>query len=103
MDRDLQVDTDQLSRFSHALGSSLTSLREARRALEHVRADQLGTKELDEACDGFQRRWKYGAEQLGGRIRTVHDGVKLSHEGYTQVNKAIEAAFKAVDPHDRRP
>lgn len=99
MDRDLQVDTDQLGRFSRALGSSLTSLAEARRALEHVRDDQVGTKELDEACDGFQRRWKYGAEQLGARISAVHRGVKLSHEGYTQVNKAIEAAFKAVDGH----
>lgn len=97
MDRDLQVDAHQLGRFSRALGSSLTSLREARRALEHVRADQLGTKELDEACDGFQERWKYGAEQLGTRIKTVHDGVKLSHEGYVQVNKAIESAFKAVE------
>ncbi|MFI1395567.1 hypothetical protein [Streptomyces sp. NPDC020681] len=98
MDRDLQVDTDQLGRFSRALGRSLTSLAEARRALEQVRTDQLGTKELDEACDGFQRRWKYGADQLGTRIRTVHDGVKLSHEGYAQVNKAIESAFKAVRP-----
>ena len=97
MDRDLQVDTDQLGRFSRALGRSLTSLAEARQALEHVRADQVGTRELDEACDGFQGRWKYGADQLSARIRTVHVGVKLSREGYAQVNKAIESAFKAVD------
>jgi hypothetical protein len=43
--RDLHVDTDQLDRISRALGEPLTSLAEPRRALEHVRADQLGTQE----------------------------------------------------------
>ncbi|MFE7773574.1 hypothetical protein ACFU5O_06700 [Streptomyces sp. NPDC057445] len=98
MSRDLQVDTDQLGRFTHALQESLTSLGEARRALEHVRADQLGTKELDEACDGFQERWKYGADQLGERIGTVHEGVKAGHGAYSEINRAIEAAFRAVAP-----
>ncbi|MET9379215.1 hypothetical protein ACFYV5_03345 [Streptomyces sp. NPDC003035] len=97
MDPDLQVDTDQLGRFSRALGQSLTSLGAARRALEHVRADQLGTRELDEACDGFQQRWKYGAEQLGLRIKAVHEGVSVSHEGYAQLNRSIESAFRAVE------
>ncbi|GGT63411.1 hypothetical protein [Streptomyces purpureus] len=98
MERDLQVDTDQLGRFSRALGESLTSLGAARRALEHARADQLGTRRLDEACDGFQKRWKYGAEQLGVRIKAVHEGVHLSHEGYVQLNRSLEAAFRAVAP-----
>ncbi|MCP3818338.1 hypothetical protein NLX86_09480 [Streptomyces sp. A3M-1-3] len=94
MNLDLRVPIDQLGRFSRALEESLTSLREARRALEHVRSDQIGTPELDEACDGFQRRWKYGAEQLGDRVKTVHDGIKLSHEGYAQVEHAIRDAFR---------
>ncbi|MEE1754045.1 hypothetical protein [Streptomyces sp. SP18CS02] len=97
MESDLRVDTDQLGRFSRALGESLTSLGEARRALEHARADQLGTGALDEACDGFQQRWKYGAELLGIRITAVHDGVRASHAGYDQLNRAIESAFKAVE------
>ncbi|MFF0447961.1 hypothetical protein ACFYT4_16390 [Streptomyces sp. NPDC004609] len=98
MDRDLRVDTDQLGRFSRALNRSLTSLSEARHALAHIRADQLGTKELDAACDGFQRRWKYGADQLRDSIASVRDGVTLSHKGYVQVDTAIEAAFRAVAP-----
>ncbi|MFJ8647654.1 hypothetical protein ACIRNI_16215 [Streptomyces sp. NPDC093546] len=100
MDSPLRADCDQLGRFSHALGESLTSLAEARRALEHVRADQLGTRELDEACDGFQERWKYGAEQLGIRIKAVHDGVRLSHKGYVQLEHAIASAFRAVGHRD---
>lgn len=97
MDPDLQVDTDQLGRFSRALDQSLTSLSAPRRALEHVRADQLGTRELDEACDGFQRRWKYGAEQLGLRIKAVHEAVSASHESCAQLNRSIESAFRAVE------
>ncbi|MET9800496.1 hypothetical protein [Streptomyces sp. NPDC006368] len=97
MDPDLRVESDRLGRFSRALGESMTSLTEARRALEHVRADQLGTRELDEACDGFQDRWKYGAEQLGDRIKAIHDGVRLSHAGYVQLGRAIESAFRVVE------
>ncbi|WP_328393588.1 hypothetical protein OHS70_03725 [Streptomyces sp. NBC_00390] len=96
----LQADMNQLGRFSRALDRSLTSLAEARHGLEHVRADQLGTKELDDACDAFQKRWKYGAQQLDSRIKSVNDGVKASHKGYTEVNTAIAAAFLAVETGD---
>ncbi|MER5884790.1 hypothetical protein ABT160_13250 [Streptomyces sp. NPDC001941] len=97
MDRDLRVDTGQLARFSHALDQSLTSLAEARRALEHARADALGTRELDEACDGFQRHWARGAEELGTRIGAVQDGVRASAEGFAGLDRAIEEAFRGLD------
>lgn len=96
MESDLRVDTDQLGRFSRALRESLTSLASARRALERARADQLGTRELDEACDRFQERWKHGADQLGVRVAAVHDGVALSREGYDQLNRALADAFRTV-------
>ncbi|NWF24959.1 hypothetical protein HW130_01570 [Streptomyces sp. PKU-EA00015] len=96
MDPDLEVNGRQLARFCRALDESLTSLGEARRALEHVRADQLGTAALDEACDGFQKRWKYGAEQLDDRITSVRDGVQATRAGFAEVERAIETAFRAV-------
>ncbi|MFG2332979.1 hypothetical protein ACGFMM_25615 [Streptomyces sp. NPDC048604] len=96
MERDLRVDTDQLGRFSRALNESLTALAAARRALEQARADQLGTPDLDAACDRFQERWKHGADLLGARITAVHDGVALSREGYTQLNRALADAFRTV-------
>ncbi|MCJ1675787.1 hypothetical protein MTF65_00105 [Streptomyces sp. APSN-46.1] len=65
----LRVDIDQLARLSGALDASLTSLREARSALSHVRADQLGTADLDAACDGFQERRAYGTRDLAERVR----------------------------------
>ncbi|MFE3789578.1 hypothetical protein [Streptomyces goshikiensis] len=89
----LQVDIDQLARFSRALDSSLTSLREARSALSHVRADQLGSADLDAACDGFQERWSYGTSELAKRIKTVREGVKTSAGEHAELEAAIRAAF----------
>lgn len=90
----LQVDIDQLTRLTRALDSSLLSLREARRALDHVRADQLGTTDLDAACDGFQERWSYGARELTKRVKTVREGVDRSAAEYAELEKAIRAAFR---------
>ncbi|MFD3325045.1 hypothetical protein [Streptomyces sp. NPDC058701] len=90
----LQVDIDQLTRLTRALDSSLVSLREARRALDHVRADQLGTADLDKACDGFQERWSYGARELTKRVKAVREGVDRSAAEYAELEKAIRAAFR---------
>ncbi|GLF98402.1 hypothetical protein [Streptomyces yaizuensis] len=95
---DLQVDTAGLARLAQALSRSLTALSQARNALERLRADQLGTPELDRACDGFQERWAYGAERLRDRIGSVHDGVGLSRAEYARVDAAITEAFRAVRP-----
>ncbi len=93
---DLRVRTSELGRFAKALADSVDSLAEARRALDHVRADQIGTAELDAACDSFQESWSYGAEQLGARIPGIQSAVALSHNGYVELNRAIAEALKAV-------
>ncbi|MFI1014963.1 hypothetical protein [Streptomyces sp. NPDC020965] len=95
---DLRVDMDGLDRFAHALDRSLTSLAEARRALDHIRSDQLGSAELDAACDAFQQHWAHGADRLRDRIGALNDGVRLSHRAHAQLDQAIEAAFRAVPP-----
>ncbi|MBT2407368.1 MULTISPECIES: hypothetical protein [unclassified Streptomyces] len=89
----LRVDIDQLTRFARALDSSLLSLREARSALDHVRADQLGTADLDAACDGFQERWAYGTRELAKRVKTVRQGVDTSAVEHAELDAAIRAAF----------
>jgi hypothetical protein len=57
-----KVDTDQLGRFVESLQQSLKDLDDARSALSHVRADQIGTARLDEACDTFQEKWSWPAD-----------------------------------------
>lgn len=89
----LRVDIDQLTRFARTLDSSLLSLREARSALDHVRAGQLGTADLDAACDGFQERWAYGTRELAKRVKTVREGVDTSAVEHAKLDAAIRAAF----------
>lgn len=90
----LEVEIDQLTRLTNALDTSLTTLREARRALDHVRADELGTADLDAACDGFQERWGHGSKELAKRIKTVRGGVRRSAAEYAELEEAIRAAFR---------
>ncbi|MFI7354262.1 hypothetical protein ACIBTP_09970 [Streptomyces avidinii] len=89
----LQVDIDQLTRLTRVLDSSLASLRDARRALDHVRPDQLGTADLDVACDGFQERWAHGTRELTKRVKAVREGVDRSAAEYAELDRAIRAAF----------
>ncbi|MER6521273.1 hypothetical protein ABT246_31000 [Streptomyces sp. NPDC001553] len=90
----LQVEIDQLTRLTRALDSSLVSLREARKALDHVRADQLGTRDLDAACDDFQEKWAYGTRELTKRVKNVRAGVDRSAAEYAELDKAIRDAFR---------
>ncbi|MER7823355.1 hypothetical protein ABTX85_12425 [Streptomyces sp. NPDC096097] len=89
----LQVDIDQLTRLTRALDSSLVSLREARHALDHVRPDQVGTADLDAACDGFQERWAYGTRELTRRVKDLREGVDRSAAEYAELDQAVRAAF----------
>ncbi|MFD5428717.1 hypothetical protein [Streptomyces sp. NPDC127084] len=93
MGEHFKTDTDQLAQFLRTLEGCVSDLNEARAALAHVRADQIGTKRLDEACDGFQERWKYGSEQTQKMIEGVSEGVKSNKKGYEEVEEALEKAF----------
>ncbi|MGW3247839.1 hypothetical protein [Streptomyces sp. NPDC001070] len=91
-----KTDIDQLGRFVAALQQSVTDLKEAREALAHVRADQVGTARLDEACDVFQGRWKYGTEQLSEMIGTIGEGVKANKLSYEELEDNLEQALKKI-------
>jgi uncharacterized protein YukE len=91
------TDTDQLGQFLTSLESCVQDLDEARSALSHVRADQIGTSELDEACDDFQDRWKYGAEQTRKMVDAVSKGVKENKKNYEAVEEALQKAFGSME------
>ncbi|MDJ0382675.1 hypothetical protein [Streptomyces sp. G-G2] len=96
----LRVDIDQLSRLAQSLDASLVSLREAREALDHVRSDQLGTTDLDTACDDFRTRWAYGAAELAKQVKTVHEGVGRGAADYAELEAAVRDAFRAAGTRD---
>ncbi|MFE1175067.1 hypothetical protein [Streptomyces sp. NPDC058773] len=91
-----KADVDQLGQFLKALEGCVKELNEARTALSHVRADQIGTDELDEACDGFQERWKYGSEQTKKMVDAIGKGVKANKQNYEEVEEALEKTLKAI-------
>lgn len=97
MGEHFKTDTDQLDRFVASLEQSLTDLREAREALSHVRADQIGTARLDEACDTFQERWKYGSDQMQEMIGAISDGVKDNKLSYEKLEENLTQALKKME------
>lgn len=91
-----KTDTDQLDQFVKALKQAVTDLDEARGALSKVRADQVGTSRLDEACDGFQDRWSYGAGQLSEMIGSISEGVKANKLSYDEMEDNLTKSLQKM-------
>lgn len=91
-----KVDIDQLDRFVKTLQQATKDLDEARKALSHVRSAEIGTARLDEACDTFQERWKYGSEQLSEMIGGISEGVKANKLSYEEFEENLEKTLKQM-------
>ncbi|MEU1851834.1 hypothetical protein ABZ499_21805 [Streptomyces sp. NPDC019990] len=91
-----KTDIGQLEQFLTSLERCVDELNEARSALDHVRADQIGTARLDEACDKFQDEWKYGSEKTKKMIDAIKEGLKSNKKGYEEVEEALEKALKQI-------
>lgn len=97
MGEQFKTDIRQLDTFIRTLEGCVQELHDARTALAHVRADQIGTQRLDESCDGFQERWRYGAEQTKKMIDAISEGVKTNKKAYEEVEEALGKAFKEIE------
>ncbi|MDG4856952.1 hypothetical protein P8605_02045 [Streptomyces sp. T-3] len=91
-----KTDVDQLDQFVRSLQQSIKDLGEARKALAHIRGDQVGTGRLDEACDTFQEKWKYGSEQLTEMIGAISEGVKANKLSYQELEQNLANALKQM-------
>ncbi|MBA2809398.1 hypothetical protein E0500_018840 [Streptomyces sp. KM273126] len=91
-----KTDIGQLEQFLTSLERCVDELNEARSALDHVRADQIGTARLDEACDKFQEEWKYGSDKTKEMIDAIKEGVQSNKKGYEEVEEALEKALKQI-------
>ncbi|WP_030899675.1 MULTISPECIES: hypothetical protein [unclassified Streptomyces] len=91
-----KVDIDQLDQFVKSLQQATKDLDDARKALSHVRSAEIGTARLDEACDAFQERWKYGSEQLGEMIGDISEGVKSNKLSYEEFEENLEKTLKQM-------
>ncbi|MFG2746598.1 hypothetical protein ACGFY0_41855 [Streptomyces chartreusis] len=91
-----KTDIGQLEEFLTSLERCVDELNEARSALDHVRADQIGTSRLDEACDKFQDEWKYGSDKTKEMVSEIKEGVKSNKKGYEEVEEALEKVLKQI-------
>ncbi|MGW4868226.1 hypothetical protein [Streptomyces chartreusis] len=91
-----KTDIGQLEQFLTSLERCVDELNEARSALDHVRADQIGTPRLDEACDKFQDEWKYGSDKTKEMIDAIKEGVQSNKKGYQEVEEALAKALKQI-------
>lgn len=96
MGEHFKTDIGQLEQFLSNLDRCVDELNEARSALDHVRADQIGTARLDEACDKFQAEWKYGSDKTKEMIDAIKKGVESNKKGYEEVEQALEKALKQI-------
>lgn len=94
---EFKVDLSQLNSFGRVLKQCVTDLEEARTALSAVSADQIGTPRLDEACESFQNRWKYGTGQLKDMIKAVDEGVEKTALSYKQFEENLSQALKKME------
>ncbi|GLP65843.1 hypothetical protein TUSST3_24630 [Streptomyces sp. TUS-ST3] len=94
---EFKVDLGQLHSFGRVLKQSVTDLEEARSALSAVSADQIGTPRLDEACETFQNKWKYGTGQLKDMIKAVDEGVEKTAQSYQQFEENLSKALKKME------
>jgi hypothetical protein len=93
---EFKVDLDHLKSFGDTLKRSVEELEGARKALAHVRADQIGTARLDEACDTFQGKWEHGTEQLKELIKTVGEGVETTMLSYKKFEEELSKALQQM-------
>ncbi|WP_031484884.1 hypothetical protein [Streptomyces bicolor] len=94
---EFKVDLDHLKSFGDTLKRSVEELEGARKALADVRADQIGTARLDEACDTFQDRWAYGTDQLKELIKAVGEGVETTMLSYKTFEEELSKALKQMN------
>gem|GEM_PF-1838048 len=97
----LSVDIEALGKAVQSLRSSEQVLNDAMKAMEQAGHGDIGTKVLNDAAESFQRRWKYGIEQIGKSAKTTADGISKCHDAYQEADnefaRALAQAKAAID------
>ncbi|WP_405744549.1 hypothetical protein OG422_21635 [Streptomyces sp. NBC_01525] len=97
MSDEFKMDLTQLGSFGRVLKKSVSDLESTRKALSSVSAEQIGTARLDEACETFQERWKYGTSELKELIEAVDEGVEKTALSYKEMEQNLSKALKKME------
>ncbi len=97
----LSVDIEALGKAVQSLRSSEQVLNDAMKAMARGGHGDIGTTVLNDAAESFQRRWKYGIEQIGKSAKTTADGISRCHDAYQEADndfaQALAQAKAALD------
>lgn len=88
-----QVDLDALGQFITSLQQSGDHMESALNALKSIDSGQIGTSDLDDAADDFQKTWHYGLGQLKDKIKDTNDGVTKARGAYQDYEQGLARAL----------
>lgn len=93
----LSVDIDVLTKAVQGLRSAETVLNDAMKAMAKDGGNpDIGTTELNNAADSFQRRWHFGIERIGESATVTAEGVATCLDAYQKLDDAFAAILKQV-------
>lgn len=90
---DLYVDLTVLRRTERDLDGVAEELRVCARALQEASAQDLGSHQLDRACDAFRETWAYGAKQLGSAAAQVGQQLGEGLRVYAEADAQLASIF----------
>jgi hypothetical protein len=90
----LKVDGTELSKFFKDLNKAKESFTALRKVLRNADVKDLGTDDLDTACDRFQEDWQYGAKEIAEQIGELTDITKKAKDDFHEVDVALTKALE---------
>ena len=94
----LTVDIDALSKAAQSLRNSEQVLDDAMAKMVAGGHGDIGTEELNDAADSFQRRWHYGIQRIGEAARGCADGIDQCRGTYQQTDHALAQMLGTCGP-----
>ncbi|WP_040740952.1 hypothetical protein [Nocardia tenerifensis] len=89
------MDIDVLTKAVQGLRNAETVLTEAMNAMAKDGGNpDIGTTELDNAADSFQRRWHFGIERIGESASVAAEGVAACLDAYQKLDTAFTDILK---------
>lgn len=88
-----KVDIDRLHGLQNGLRDTEGRLNQAAGTLKSVSPEQLGGRELDDACAHFSSDWHYGIGQVAKFARGIADRMDEAIKVYTETEDAIRASM----------
>ncbi|MFC9433989.1 hypothetical protein [Nocardia sp. NPDC057030] len=91
----LSADIDVLTKAVQGLRNAETVLTDAMNAMANDGGNpDIGTTELNNAADSFQRRWHFGIERIGESASVTAEGVASCLDAYQKLDTAFADLLK---------